>query len=307
MSTAYYGRIVPVALRRFHRVACWPLEKTASATCMQELPRDLPPGMHFVVFLTRLKHVYHLDSWLNLRRGLDTVVKRKWQENEEAFGIEAKKRRVEKVKREQEGAASSSTAFPSTACTTAAEDKDKITAYPDSQTQGNNEMRMYIVGMLPIFPPTRLLWHFFMRRWREKLRRYFLKDHDEGRAEDEEKTRRARSVGGGREPSELEKIEFRTTVTWRSGYFKEMKLHEDGRAWAFLVKNDGEILWCSDEDFDDPVGDKWKGLQKAVDEEFGFREKRLNALIGDGGGAEKKAITAGDDHHKRAEAGEAGK
>ena len=49
------------------------------------------------------------------------------------------------------------------------------------------------------------------------------------------------------EADDREKIEFMTTLTWKSKYFEEMHLHEDGRAWGFLIKNDGEILWASDQ------------------------------------------------------------
>ncbi|CAD7935456.1 unnamed protein product [Amoebophrya sp. A120] len=486
MSSAHYGRVVPVALQKFRRLGCWPLQKQqdsfgffirllfSSGDLSQmreklgtlvkkrilrstplhpnyayELPGDLPPGMHFVVCLTRLRHVYRLDSWLNLRRGLDTVLKQKLKlnqvvsspdhnlsgqkteqageskaqvgrpscsslfsssslggggaqqqdslrcspsraekietgENEKVKGNGPTMKRDECVLKSSDmfvkkpgpppqqeapqrsgprtttslrhnshreygaypadgGCLRTRTAFPAASppaptCglllsrpdedhartsagvdeTSAAKTITSVEEEQDNDKQRGNEnthvlqqdvgyyqvdelhqelpkvlpnnvglsssgdeMRMYVVCMLPIFPLTRLMWHFFVRRWRNKLEKYFaevrsLKDHSHSES--------TTSIKSCEDPlgEEAGKIEFLTTVTWKSQYFREMKLHEDGRAWGFLVKNDGEILWCSDEDFDEDT--QGPMVEKAVEEEVQWRVKRQALLLGEMGG-----------------------
>lgn len=71
MSTAHYGRAVPVALRRFGRLQMIPVKMPHEPVV---LPNDLPSGMHCVILLTRLKHIANLDSWLGVRAALERLM-----------------------------------------------------------------------------------------------------------------------------------------------------------------------------------------------------------------------------------------
>eukprot|EP00397_Hematodinium_sp_SG-2012_P046010 GEMP01051845.1.p1 GENE.GEMP01051845.1~~GEMP01051845.1.p1 ORF type:complete len:222 (+),score=49.73 GEMP01051845.1:187-852(+) len=71
MSTAHYGRAVPVAMRRFGRIQIVPVNAPKEPLT---LPADLPSGMHCVILLTRLKHIANLDSWLGVREAIDRLM-----------------------------------------------------------------------------------------------------------------------------------------------------------------------------------------------------------------------------------------
>ncbi|CAD7960172.1 unnamed protein product [Amoebophrya sp. A25] len=317
---------------------------TTSSTKKYELPRDLPAGVHLVVFLTRLKHVYHLDTWISLRHGLDILVKRRGEELRRKLGggggggargdrgpeTDEEHAASPSVSEQDDSIASSSTknytnekepasspetmttsssnTKPSTnlpvntlsSSTSSSQNSNRIAIgspvianpYPtDLSAEGKNEMGMYIICMLPIFPPLRLLWRFCIHRWRKKMENFFR--DNTGVIEDDMDNSWYRQLQMKRAGADAETIQqnvvkstFLTSLTWKSAYFQRMHLHEDGRAWGFLVKNDGEILWASDETFEDEAKFGAQGrraqeamIRRAVDEEFTFRETRWSRLL----------------------------
>eukprot|EP00929_Paragymnodinium_shiwhaense_P054461 TRINITY_DN27299_c0_g1_i1.p1 TRINITY_DN27299_c0_g1~~TRINITY_DN27299_c0_g1_i1.p1 ORF type:complete len:280 (-),score=48.30 TRINITY_DN27299_c0_g1_i1:71-910(-) len=145
MSTAHYGRAVPLALRRFRKLPCIthprpPPVASAEAdgeggvddaaarasvgasssrapapeSAEFELPSSMPQGLHVVLLLNRLKQIEHVDSWLSVR--------------------EAWERLLHERGHKQEG-----------------------------------ELQMYITCLLPRFWPLRWLWRRRMSEWSEML------------------------------------------------------------------------------------------------------------------------------------------
>ncbi|CAE8605591.1 unnamed protein product, partial [Polarella glacialis] len=76
MSTAYYGRAVPLALRRFVKLPCRvhsPVSLRAVGDI--QLPQGMPPGVHVVLLVTRQNHIEHADSWLGVRSAWERLLK----------------------------------------------------------------------------------------------------------------------------------------------------------------------------------------------------------------------------------------
>eukprot|EP00913_Durusdinium_trenchii_P026221 g24600.t1 len=74
MSTAYYGRVVPLALRRFVKLPCRRHSPTGRAVGDLMLPDGLPTGVHVVMLMTRRKHIEHADSWLGVRSACERLL-----------------------------------------------------------------------------------------------------------------------------------------------------------------------------------------------------------------------------------------
>eukprot|EP00439_Symbiodinium_sp_Y106_P044277 s1605_g5.t1 len=74
MSTAYYGRAVPLALRRFAKLRCWLHGPRGRRIQDLNLPDDLPTGVHVVMLMTRRKHIEHADSWLGVRTAWERLL-----------------------------------------------------------------------------------------------------------------------------------------------------------------------------------------------------------------------------------------
>ncbi|CAJ1350417.1 unnamed protein product [Effrenium voratum] len=70
MSTAYYGRAVPLALRRFAKLPC----RLHGRRQELVLPEGLPTGVHVVMLMTRRKHIEHADSWLGVRAACERLL-----------------------------------------------------------------------------------------------------------------------------------------------------------------------------------------------------------------------------------------
>ncbi len=73
----------------------------------------------------------------------------------------------------------------------------------------------------------------------------------------------------------------------------------DDRAWGFVIQNDGEIMWCDDNEFSDQEGKQHSGklLLKAVSEESDYREQVLDRLQLEGkydGGEGGRFVGEGD-------------
>eukprot|EP00927_Polykrikos_kofoidii_P052141 TRINITY_DN45928_c0_g1_i1.p1 TRINITY_DN45928_c0_g1~~TRINITY_DN45928_c0_g1_i1.p1 ORF type:complete len:293 (+),score=33.83 TRINITY_DN45928_c0_g1_i1:76-954(+) len=82
------------------------------------------------------------------------------------------------------------------------------------------EMQMYICCLLPRFWPLRWLWRRRMGQWSDLL--------------------------GDENPC----VHILSTTEWAAANFYErMHLHDDGRAYALVLRNDGEIVWGSHDTF----------------------------------------------------------
>lgn len=71
MSTAHYGRAVPLALRRFVKLPC----VTHGSSKPLLLPSEMPNGVHVVLLLNRLRQIEHADSWLSVRVAWERLLK----------------------------------------------------------------------------------------------------------------------------------------------------------------------------------------------------------------------------------------
>eukprot|EP00435_Cladocopium_sp_Y103_P061237 s1255_g22.t2 len=74
MSTAYYGRAVPLALRRFAKLPCRLHSPSRLRATDLLLPDGLPTGVHVVMLMTRRKHIEHADSWLGVRSACERLL-----------------------------------------------------------------------------------------------------------------------------------------------------------------------------------------------------------------------------------------
>jgi len=73
MSTGYFGRAVPLALRGFSKLQCsrWTAERTTESFL---LPSSLPSGTHVVLLLNRRRQIEYCDSWLSVREAWERVL-----------------------------------------------------------------------------------------------------------------------------------------------------------------------------------------------------------------------------------------
>merc|ERR1711957_1159827 len=112
---------------------------------------------------------------------------------------------------------------------------------------GEGEMRMYVCCLLPWFWPLRMYWHWKIRQWSELLR----KDHPE--------------------------VHVLSTNAWREGFYERMAIHNDGRLYNMVLRNDGEILWASDDKFKEQVQEKH--MVRVAKEEIQTRVDEKQKLI----------------------------
>mmetsp|Transcript_94124 Transcript_94124/g.280897 ORF Transcript_94124/g.280897 Transcript_94124/m.280897 type:complete len:261 (+) Transcript_94124:69-851(+) len=204
MSTAHYGRAVPLALRRFARLRCKQQGPPGAPPLGElELPSGLPPGIHVVLLMRRRRHIEHADSWLGVREAWERVLAER--------GLR------------QEG-----------------------------------ELRLYICCLLPRFWPLRPFWYWRLRQWTRLLEEEGLSD--------------AKPDGG---PAAVHLL---TNTTWsRTGFYDQMHLHDDGRAYAMVLRNDGEILWGSHDAFKEHLQEK--AMVTVVHRECHYRENEQQNLL----------------------------
>merc|ERR1719410_167511 len=74
MSTAYYGRAVPLALRRFVRLSCERHGTQSQKAGQLVLPSGLPSGVHVVFLLNRRRQIEYADSWLGVREAWERIL-----------------------------------------------------------------------------------------------------------------------------------------------------------------------------------------------------------------------------------------
>jgi len=206
MSTAHFGRAVPLGLRRFTRLPCAvhsamtpPAEvvagsaTTAAAPRTMVLPQSLPPGVHVVLLMNRRRQIEHCDSWLSVREAWDRVL-------------------------------------------------------ADRGLRQEGEMQMYICCLLPKFWPLRWIWRWRIRQWQELLAE---EDH----------------------PS----VHLLSTTAWTSGFHDTLQIPNDGRAYAMVIRNDGEILWASDDAFKEHLQEK--AMVRVVNQECEYRVDEQQKLL----------------------------
>uniref|UniRef100_A0A7S1AEU3 Uncharacterized protein n=1 Tax=Noctiluca scintillans TaxID=2966 RepID=A0A7S1AEU3_NOCSC len=112
-----------------------------------------------------------------------------------------------------------------------------------------DEMQMYICCLLPRFLPLRWIWRYRMRHWQQLLR-------DEC-------------------PSSVHLL---STDEWSAGFHDRMGIHDDGRAYAMMIRNDGEILWASHDAFQEHLQEK--DMVRIIKEEVQWRQDNQQALLG---------------------------
>mmetsp|Transcript_50146 Transcript_50146/g.119379 ORF Transcript_50146/g.119379 Transcript_50146/m.119379 type:complete len:298 (+) Transcript_50146:87-980(+) len=228
MSTAHYGRAVPVALRRFPKVQFQrfrlPAAPDLSGTETSEnsekeggetgrpgeagateaaarrhllkpellLPKDIGDGVHVVLLLNRLRQIESADSWLSVRE----VFERQLQEQ---------------------------------------------------QLHREGELQMYICCLLPGFWPLRWLWRWRMYVWDDLLG----EDH----------------------PA----VHILSTTEWTSSMYDRLGVHNDGRAYALLIRRNGEIIWASHDKFKENKHERL--MVKVIREEVQWREEEQAKLL----------------------------
>eukprot|EP00933_Yihiella_yeosuensis_P083628 TRINITY_DN97876_c0_g1_i1.p1 TRINITY_DN97876_c0_g1~~TRINITY_DN97876_c0_g1_i1.p1 ORF type:complete len:219 (-),score=34.80 TRINITY_DN97876_c0_g1_i1:96-752(-) len=115
-------------------------------------------------------------------------------------------------------------------------------------THVKGEMQMYICCFLPKFLPLRLMWRWRMRNWAALLKG---EDHD--------------------------KVHVISTRAWTDGFYEKMQIHDDGRAYAMVVRNDGEILWASHDKFQENLQES--EMVHTVKQECQWRQDEAHKLL----------------------------
>mmetsp|Transcript_95991 Transcript_95991/g.291583 ORF Transcript_95991/g.291583 Transcript_95991/m.291583 type:complete len:208 (+) Transcript_95991:152-775(+) len=109
------------------------------------------------------------------------------------------------------------------------------------------EMQMYICCLLPRFWPLRWMWRRRMDQWASLLR------------------------------EEHPAVHLLHTSTWSSAFYSSMQIHNDGRAYAMVVRNNGEILWASHDAFKEHLQEQ--AMVRAVREECSWRLDEQQRLL----------------------------
>mmetsp|Transcript_25199 Transcript_25199/g.57968 ORF Transcript_25199/g.57968 Transcript_25199/m.57968 type:complete len:248 (-) Transcript_25199:59-802(-) len=202
MSTAHYGRAVPVALRRFPKIQCHKLrlpevvpesvgsEKDGSHQLL--LPRGLQDGVHVILLLNRLRQIESADSWLSVREALERHL-------------------------------------------------------VEQQLHNEGELQMYICCLLPYFWPLRWLWRWRMQVWDDLL--------------------------GSEHPA----VHIMWSTDWSTSTYDRLGVHNDGRAYALVIRKNGEILWASHDKFKENKHQRL--MVKVVREEVQWRTDERAKLL----------------------------
>uniref|UniRef100_A0A7S1PKI6 Uncharacterized protein n=1 Tax=Alexandrium catenella TaxID=2925 RepID=A0A7S1PKI6_ALECA len=114
--------------------------------------------------------------------------------------------------------------------------------------QQEGELRLYICCMMPRFWPMRLFWHWRMRGWVALL-----------------------------EKEEQPAVQILSCSSWSGGFYERMRIHDDGRAYAMVIRNDGEILWASHDAFKEHLQEKAMAI--VVRQECHWRETERQLLL----------------------------
>lgn len=112
------------------------------------------------------------------------------------------------------------------------------------------EMQMYICCLLPRIWPLRWMWYWRMGQWTELL-------HEEGQ----------------------ESVHLLSTTAWAKDFHERMQIHNDGRAYALVIRNTGQILWASDDAFKEHLQEK--AMVQVVNEEVTYRREEQLAMLAD--------------------------
>merc|ERR1711990_332038 len=108
-----------------------------------------------------------------------------------------------------------------------------------------DDMQMYICCMLPRFWPLRWLWRWRMKVWCDLIREEHPSAH------------------------------IIASSSWTSDFYDHMGIHNDGRSYAMIIRNDGSILWGSHDKFKEhrQQKDMVRVMQEEVEERV--EEQRL--------------------------------
>lgn len=111
------------------------------------------------------------------------------------------------------------------------------------------EMQMYIVCLMPRFWPLRWLWRSRMSEW------YGLLNQEE-----------------------YPMVHLVETTAWSEDFHEKMCIHDDGRAYAMVIRNDGEIIWASHDKFRHDLQENL--MVRTVNRECEFRIMEQERLLG---------------------------
>jgi len=110
------------------------------------------------------------------------------------------------------------------------------------------EMQMYICCLLPRLWPLRWMWYWRMGQWTNLL-----------------------------QTEDQESVHLLSTTAWAKDFHERMQIHNDGRAYALVIRNTGQILWASDDAFKEHL--QQKAMVQVVNEEVNYRmEEHLDML-----------------------------
>merc|ERR1719362_1494774 len=72
-------------------------------------------------------------------------------------------------------------------------------------------------------------------------------------------------------------VHLLSTKGWASNFHESMHIHNDGRAYAMVIRNDGEILWGSHDAFKEHLQEKQ--MVRVVSQECEWREEERQRLL----------------------------
>eukprot|EP00747_Dinoflagellata_sp_TGD_P166123 gnl/TRDRNA2_/TRDRNA2_188412_c0_seq1.p1 gnl/TRDRNA2_/TRDRNA2_188412_c0~~gnl/TRDRNA2_/TRDRNA2_188412_c0_seq1.p1 ORF type:complete len:249 (-),score=51.37 gnl/TRDRNA2_/TRDRNA2_188412_c0_seq1:52-798(-) len=205
MSTAHYGRAVPLALRRFAKLPCTFHALPPAAPSPMMLPHDLPSGINVVLLMPKLRHIEYADSWLAVREVFERLLSERGLQRE-------------------------------------------------------GELQLYICCLMPRLWPLRWLWRRRIRQWSELAAA-------EGQTS----------------------VHLLSTSGWRKANLHDrLGIHDDGRAYSLMIRNDGEILWASHDNFKEHLQEKV--MVRVMQEEAEWRADEKARLLTEEGGSRPSAL-----------------
>merc|ERR1711972_1312295 len=72
-------------------------------------------------------------------------------------------------------------------------------------------------------------------------------------------------------------VHLLASAAWTPAFYNRMGLHNDGRAYAMIIRNDGSILWGSHDKFQEHLQEK--EMVRAMQEEVEVRVEERQILL----------------------------
>jgi len=118
----------------------------------------------------------------------------------------------------------------------------------ERQIRQDGEMQMYICCLMPRFWPLQWLWKRRMAQWWQLV-----------------------------QEEEVRNVHLVFTDACRKEFYERMLLHDDGRSYAMVIRNNGEILWGSHDGFKENL--QQKEMVRVVNEECQWRMDQHEKLL----------------------------